>query len=164
MFSDFIIVSLILFTAYLFHIAFTLSISSSFILIILLICFWLSLSKILASRNTNFLFQKEVAHKPLITNTKVSSKKVTHTHAISNTPPNTPNTITKDKSTNQDKNTNHIYKTYPCEVSDKLFIPKQQITNNIHSTTKQTLMTINNSHEVFLKLNRERERVSEREI
>jgi hypothetical protein len=58
--------------------------------------------KNLASRNTNSLLQKEVAHRLLITNTKVSSDKVIHIHAISNTPPNTPNTITKDKSTNQD--------------------------------------------------------------
>jgi hypothetical protein len=33
-----------------------------------------------------------------------------------------------------------VNKTYPCEVSDK---PKQQITDNIPSTTKQTLMSIN---------------------
>ncbi len=83
----------------------------------------------------------------MITNTKVSLDKVIHTHAIFNTPPNTPNIITKDKSTNQDKSTNHVYKTYPCEVSDKLLIPKQQITDNIHSTTKQTLMTINNTNQ-----------------
>ena len=35
-------------------------------------------------------------------------------------------------------------KTYPCEVSDK---PKQQITDNIPSTTKQTLMSINNANQ-----------------
>ena len=46
MFSDFIIVTIILFAVYLFHTAFTLSISSNFIFIILLICFWLSLYKL----------------------------------------------------------------------------------------------------------------------
>ena len=38
MFSDFIIVTIILFTAYLFHTVITLSISSNFIFVILLIC------------------------------------------------------------------------------------------------------------------------------
>ena len=95
--------------------------------------------KKLASRNTNSLLQKEVAHRFLITNTKVSSDKVIYTHVISNISPNISNTI--------DKSTNHVYKTYPCEVSDKLLIPKQQITDNIYSITKQTLMTINNTNQ-----------------
>ena len=95
--------------------------------------------KKLASRNTNSLLQKEVAHRSLITNIKVSSDKVIHTYVISNIPPNISNTI--------DKSTNHVYKTYPCEVSDKLLTPKQQITDNIYSTTKQTLMTINNTNQ-----------------
>jgi hypothetical protein len=120
--------------------------------------------KILAGRNTNTSFSSSTnTSPPLTTSTKTSLDKVIHTHAI--TPPNTlntikstshtpstpisnnPNAIIKNKDTNyEDTSTNHKTsntKTHPCELSNNG--PKQQITDNLLSTTKQTLMSINNT-------------------
>ena len=57
---------------------------------------------------------------------------------ITHTPPNT-------------LSLNSLTKTHACDIPDtshnKLLTPKQQITDNIHLTTKQTLMTINNTNQ-----------------
>jgi hypothetical protein len=76
--------------------------------------------KILAGRNTNT--------NPLLQRDKSTN----HTHRISNTPSNTPSLTP-------------LTKTHACDIPDtshnKLLTLKQQITDNIHLATKQTLLT-----------------------
>jgi hypothetical protein len=89
--------------------------------------------RILVSRNTNSLLQKEATykHRPLTSqNTIIGDKTTTHT------PPNI-------------LPSNPLTKKHACENSDtshnKLLTLKQQVTNN--STTKQTFMVINNTNQ-----------------
>ena len=78
--------------------------------------------KILASRKTNSLLQKEATHRPLTT----------------------PNTIiTKDKTTNHA----HIVSNTPSLTRTRQLTPNREITDNIHFATKQTPMTINNTNQ-----------------
>ena len=94
--------------------------------------------KILASRNTNTnsLLQKQATHRhiPLTSQNTIIIKDKTTTHTSPKTLP-----------------LNSLTKTHACDIPDtshnKLLTPKQQITDNIHLTTKQTLMTINNTNQ-----------------
>jgi hypothetical protein len=101
--------------------------------------------KILASRNTNtnFLLQKQATHRhiPLTSQNTIIIKDKTTTHTSPKTLP-----------------LNSLTKTHACDIPDtshnKLLTPKQQITDNIHLATRQTLLTSQNGQINTIKKNK----------
>jgi hypothetical protein len=85
--------------------------------------------KVLASRNTNSLLQKEATNRPLPSQNTIITKDMStnHTYRISNTPLLTPLTKT------------HAYE-IPDTSYTRLLTPNQQVTDNINLAEKQTLL------------------------